>query len=321
MESGREPHEPQGPADAPVGVTVAGGRIGLARGEPVLRRRFEVAFWLGAAPLPMRVLRRVGAGGAAAWLERRWAKGVARTLDLRIDLHGLDQIDPGTAYVVTPLHEGFADVLALLQLPLSLRFVVRDELLGWPLLGPHLRATKQIVIRPETGPWAYRQVLRDARGALAVGESVVMFPQGTILGIETAFQPGPFALARSLGYPILPLALTGAHRVWEHPYTPRLRRGQRMSLRVLPPIPAVELRSRSVDAIRRQVQDRLKVAALGGDMAPPRRFVPTRDGYWDGYAYEIDPAFPDLAEQVRRYRDRAANDERDRQSQAEGSPS
>jgi 1-acyl-sn-glycerol-3-phosphate acyltransferase len=33
-------------------------------------------------------------------------------------------------------------------------------------------------------------------------------------------------------------------------------------------------------------------------MAPPRRFVPARDGYWDGYAYEIDPDFSALAAEV-----------------------
>ncbi len=302
MGSGRESDALPRLAEEPIHVTVAGGRIGLVRGEPVLRRRLEFAFWLGAAPVPMRVLRQTGAGRAAAWLERRWARSVARTLDLRIDLHGLDRIDPDSAYVVTPLHEGFADVLALLQLPLSLRFVVRDELLGWPLLGPHLRATKQIVIRPEAGSWAYRRVHRDARGVLAAGESLVMFPQGTILGVETAFRSGPFALARSLGHSILPIALTGAHRVWDFPYTPRLRYGQRMSLWVLPPIPVDQLRSQSVEATRRHVQDLVKAAALGGNLAPPRRFVPARDGFWDGYAYEIDPSFGRLAEEIRRHR-------------------
>jgi 1-acyl-sn-glycerol-3-phosphate acyltransferase len=37
-------------------------------------------------------------------------------------------------------------------------------------------------------------------------------------------------------------------------------------------------------------------------MAQPRRFVPARDGYWDGYAYEIDPAFPALRAEVERHR-------------------
>ena len=47
---------------------------------------------------------------------------------------------------------------------------------------------------------------------------------------------------------------------------------------------------------------RLKQAALSGTVAPPRRFVPARDGYRDGYAYTIDPAFPSLAAAVARRR-------------------
>ena len=39
-------------------------------------------------------------------------------------------------------------------------------------------------------------------------------------------------------------------------------------------------------------------------MAAPRRFVPSRDGYWDGFAFEIDRAFPDLYEDIERHRER-----------------
>ena len=38
-------------------------------------------------------------------------------------------------------------------------------------------------------------------------------------------------------------------------------------------------------------------------MSPPRRFVPEVDGYWEGYAYEIDPMFPELARKVQRHRE------------------
>ena len=230
--------------------------------------------------------------------QRHWARGVARALDLRLDLAGLDQIDPGEAYIVAPLHEGFVDAIALLHLPLPLRFVARDELFGWRRLGPALRDTGQILIWPEEGARSYRALLRLAPPILAGGESLVLFPQGSILGIEIDFLRGPFALARTLGHPILPIALTGGGRVWEYPYTTRLRYGQRMSLRVLPPISAAACRATPSGELRATVQRQLKAVALSGDLTPPRRFIPARDGYWDGYAYRIDPAFPDLAAEI-----------------------
>lgn len=291
-----------GNAEPPIRYTIADGRIGVPDLGSYLRTRAEVAFWLATAPLPARLLSRIGAHRTSMWTQRRWARGVGRALGLQVEWHGLDQIDPDEAYVVTPLHEGLADALAMLQLPLSLRFVVRDEFADWPLLGAYLRDTSQVVIRPEDGMNAYRQLIQQAREIFARGESLVVFPQGSILGIETDFLPGAFALARSLQRPILPVSLTGSHRVWEHPYGPRLRRGERMSVRVLPPITSIEVRTYKVDELRREAQRRLKAAALDTSMAPPRRFVPARDGYWDGYAYEIDPAFPVLAADVAAHR-------------------
>ena len=285
-------------AEPPIRYTLAGGRIGVASLGEYLRSVVDAVIWLVLAPVPVRMLWWFGGRRPAAWMLRLWARGIARALRLRIDLDGLDLVDPGEAYVVVPLHEGFADVLALLRLPLRLRFVVRDELAGWPVLGAFLRGTEQIAVRPEEGTRAYRRMVQAAPEVIASGESLVVFPQGSILGIETDLLRGAFALAAALDRPILPVALSGSHRVWEHPYTPRLRRGERISLRVLPPIPASEVRSRGAEQVRREVQRRLKTAALGGEMAAPRRFVPARDGFWDGYAYEIDPAFPELADAV-----------------------
>ncbi|MDQ4099985.1 MAG: 1-acyl-sn-glycerol-3-phosphate acyltransferase [Chloroflexota bacterium] len=290
------------PAEPPVRYTLAGGRIGVDNLGAYLRTTVEATFWLGAAPLPTRLLWRIHAYHASRYVQRWWARGVSRTLALQIDWNGLDHIDSHTSYVVTPLHEGLVDALAVLQLPLPLRFVVRDEFVDWRLLGTYLRDTEQIAIRPEDGTRAYRTMLRGARVVLARGESLVVFPQGSILGIETDFLPGAFALARALQRPILPIALTGSHRVWEYPYTPRVRRGERMSVQVLPPIAAGEVCEWGIDELRQEVQRRLKAAAFDRTMAPPRRFVPARDGYWDGYAYEIDPAFPDLAADVAAHR-------------------
>ena len=47
----------------------------------------------------------------------------------------------------------------------------------------------------------------------------------------------------------------------------------------------------------------LRAAATAPGMMPPRRFDPERDGYWDGYDYEIDPSFPELRKKVRLHRE------------------
>jgi 1-acyl-sn-glycerol-3-phosphate acyltransferase len=224
-------------------------------------------------------------------------------LGIELTVEGLELVDPHQTYLIAPLHEGFADLLALPEIPLKMRYVARDELFQeWKLLGPFLRDTGQIEISPENGAKSYRQLLRHAGAVFAAGESLVIFPQGTILGIESDFSRGAFAVARYFKQPILPVVLTGSHRVWEFPYSPILRYNQRMSLRVLPPISVEEVLATPVEELRQKVQQKLKAVALSGEVVSPRHFVPARDGYWDGYTYRIDPNFPELAADVEKHR-------------------
>ena len=276
----------------------AQGLVGTPTQRLHLRTLWGAALWLGLPPLLAQQLACLRQRTALHMLERWWARRLVRHLQIRLDIAGLEHIDPHERYIVTPLHEGFADILALLRLPLNLQFVARDELFGWRILGPYLQATGHICITPERGTTSYRHLLRASQRVFAAGESLVIFPQGTILGIETDFVRGAFALAHALQRPLLPIAITGSHRVWEHPYTARLRYGQRISMRVLEPISVDQLFDDGVEAVRVAIRRQLKTAALSGAMAPPRHFIPERDGFWDGYAYAIDPDFPELAAKI-----------------------
>ena len=230
---------------------------------------------------------------ALHWAERRWAAMAGRFLGLEVDAAGFDHIDPDEQYVVMPLHEGFVDAVLLLGMPLDLRFTVRDELFEWRHLGRYLGRTGQLVISTGSSVSMLRHLYREAATTFARGESLVIFPQGSILGIEAAFQRGAFRVAERFDRPVLPVVITGTHRVWEHPYSPTLRYRQPVSVRVLDPI-AGNVAVRQARRIERET----KAIAFQFGMAPVRRFVPERDGWWDGYAFEIDADFPELAAAV-----------------------
>ena len=289
---------------APAGASriLLGGHLAVGSTREWLRAWAVMLILLGPARLILRLATalpdRMPIRGRAACraAERWWARLAARLLRMRIHINGLEHIDPDEQYVVVALHEGFADGLALLHLPLSLTVVARDELATFPLLGGHLERGRHILIRPERPVSTTRSLLRDARAAIESGESVLLFPQGSILGVEVAFQPGAFNLAGRLGRPVLPIVVTGGHRVWEHPFTPTLRTNQSMSLTVLPPVPPEEAVSR-----RGTIERSMKQLALAS-ATPPRHFDPNRDGYWDDYRYEIDLAFPDLAQRIAAHR-------------------
>lgn len=264
----------------------------IAIGSRLLFGAGSTVFWL---------LARVGTRNVVHAAERAWARTVAGLLRLHLDITGVENIDPRRRYVVVALHEGFADAVALLRLPLRLRFAVRDELFEWVALGRYLKATDQIRVEDPTNRSSLREMYRQIETSLGSGDSLVVFAQGSILGVEVAFQQGAFRIARRFGIPILPVVVTGSHRVWEHPYTPTVRLDQRISVRVLPPLPPSGLD----DETFRNLERRMKDLALDPSTAAARRFDPDRDGWWDGYRYEIDPDFPDLKNRLARRRARS----------------
>ncbi len=221
--------------------------------------------------------------------ERSWAAAAVAALDIDIELVGLGKIDPGRQYLVAPLHEGFADVLALLQLPLPLGWVIRDELLSLPYFGHYLSQAGHIAIEPEAPLTAMRILLRRLPQLLARGDSVVVFPQGSLLGVEVSFQPGAFQLADRFDLPVLPVVLTGSHRVWDYPFGRALRRGQRIRLEVLEPMPPGTALA-GMAAIETEMKQRARAVAD----APVRHYVPERDGTWEGYRFELDPTEPHM---------------------------
>lgn len=224
-------------------------------------------------------------------IARLWAKAVVRTLDIDLVLDGWDHIDTSRQYVVMPLHESFVDIPALLHLPLDLRFTAREELFSVPRIGPYAAATNQILVPDALTVGTQRSFYAAVAAAVDEGDSIVVFPQGSVLGVEVAFKQGVARIAKRFELPVLPVVLSGTHRVWEYPFTQVVRFGQRVAMSVLPPIDPSHV---SIETIR-QTEREMKRNALASADAPVRRFLPERDGWWDTYDFSIDTDFPELS--------------------------
>jgi 1-acyl-sn-glycerol-3-phosphate acyltransferase len=229
--------------------------------------------------------------------ERHWARTTSAALSLTINTSGLHHVDPARSYVVLPLHEGFADLLAIQRLPLAMVYAAAEELFDWQHLGPYLRASAQPSVSRTNGSQAYRTLLRAGKAAAAREESLVVFPQGTVLGIETAFTGGAFRAAQHFDMPILPVVLTGSSTVWDYPFSTQLHFGRTIHMEVLTPVPAHRAVAMAED-IESEMKDRALAATPG-----PRRYIPERDGWWDDYRFEIDPRFSELRERIARHRE------------------
>lgn len=261
--------------------------------------------FLGVASAALTAAALTGRRGAVHTIERAAGRLAERLAKVRVEATGLGAVDPDEQYVVVSLHEGLADVLALLHLQLPLRFAARDELFAWPHMGRYLRASRQVQVDSAFSVGAARRIYRDAEQVFADGDSLVVFAQGSILGVEVGFRPGAVQIARRFDRPVLPVVLTGSHRVWEYPFAPTLRFGRRISMQVLKPIAAVDLD----DGSSRVLERAMKNQALRPEMAPARRYQPEKDGWWDGYDFEIDVRFGDLRARLAAHRGSPETDE------------
>jgi len=300
--------------DTGASYSLPGGKIDVASRSEWISSMIRGAVLFG--PRHRRVLRAAGSSSRARLhdAERSWARSAARAIKLNIEVSGLEHVDPRRPYIVAPLHEGFTDLLALLRLPLDMVYAAAEELFSWDHLGPYLRASGQPVVSQGSGATSYRAMLRAGQQATERNESLVVFPQGAILGIEIAFQPGAFRVAEHLGVPVLPVVLTGSANVWDFPFSTRLNTGQSIRMEVLPPIAGA-----SAMASARSTEEVMKDAALAAHPAP-RRFHPDRDGWWDGYRYEIDDRFPALQQALAAHRSNLSSS-RHAESSASQTPS
>lgn len=221
---------------------------------------------------------------------REWSRSLLRWLEPDLEFRGLDRVDWTRPHVIVPLHEGMIDPIVLLaHLPTLPRFVARTEIAEWPIVGAALRPSGQILLEPESPATAARTLLREGRAAIAAGFSPVVFAQGTLVGIEAGFEEGAFALARMAGVDVVPLVLTGTHRVYEWPFAPVVRRRQPIFAEVLEPL---------TDPDPTGLEQRMRAVAHANRHAPVRHYEPERDGWWDGYRFTIGDDYPALAGRI-----------------------
>lgn len=182
--------------------------------------RYVVAIGLltalhGGAALVAGLLRvRHRPGGVYDWAGRVWGRRLLRITGLRVSVHHRERL-PTSPVVYIANHASFADIWVLLQeLPGSLRFVFKREMMYIPVLGQAMRAAGHISIDRQRKGAAFTAYDRAA-GQIRGGISAAVFAEGTRSrdGTLQPFKKGPFVLAIQAGVPVVPLYLGGTYAV------------------------------------------------------------------------------------------------------------
>lgn len=127
----------------------------------------------------------------------------------RVQVEGSGPLPSGQVVVVAN-HESLLDPLFLsAAIDRSLRYLTKDELFVGPL-GRVLHRLGAIRVARGRGD---REAVSAATRALEVGDAVVVFPQGTILGGgHRSWHRGAARLALATGAPIVPVRLVATAR-------------------------------------------------------------------------------------------------------------
>lgn len=138
-------------------------------------------------------------------------------LGWRLHVEGRARVPPGPVIVVAN-HESLLDPLVLgCALPRPARFLAKLDLFRGPL-GVVLRVLGAIPVARGRGD---RGAVEAGIAALAAGDAVALFPQGTVLGPpDRPWLRGAARLALATGAPVLPVHLNGTAKA--------LRPGSRM---------------------------------------------------------------------------------------------
>lgn len=144
-----------------------------------------------------------------------WAQSLTWASWVRVRVEGREHLRPGQSYVILSNHQGAFDILALYGfLGRQFRWVMKQELRKVPFLGWGCAAIGHIFVDRGNSSRAIAS-LEAAKSQLAGGVSVLFFPEGTRSadGRLLPFKKGGFVMARQLGFPILPVTLSGSRRI------------------------------------------------------------------------------------------------------------
>lgn len=197
-----------------------------------------------------------------------WATVISRLMGLRFSINGIENLNPDTSYIITPNHQGNADILAILcALPVHFRWVLKRELLRIPVFGWALNATGPIAIDRSNSAAAIESLNREKDEKLKDGWSVLIYPEGTRTsdGNLQDFKKGAFMMAVQTGIPILPVVTNGAFKI-----LPKKRiafRAGHISLTVCPPIPTKGLSEKDVPELMQRTRQAI-LAELKPDFDP-----------------------------------------------------
>lgn len=218
---------------------------------------FDPLIWLvtilfGIASIPFGFFDKDGSilhGFASAW-----ARVTMKSIFSPFRVIGLEQVDTSKPHVYAVNHASALDIPALYAyLPFQFRILHKKELLSYPIVGWHLKRSKQVCVDQQNPARSIGQI-KSALRTLRAGMPLVIFPEGgrTSDGRIQPFLPGAFFLAIKAEIDIVPIALRGMYELL--PMDTYHIKPRPLEMRVGKPISTVGMKTGDMDQLSAKVQ-------------------------------------------------------------------
>lgn len=150
------------------------------------------------------------------FLTKIFSNGILLIAGVRLEVSGYENFDKGSIYVFVSNHSSQFDIPALQSaVPQKFSIVYKKELGKIPLFGWQMRQGPYIMIDRKNIEDALKSIERAKKMMSDKKFSVLLFAEGTRskTGEVQPFKRGAFYLASRVGFPIVPVSVTGTEKI------------------------------------------------------------------------------------------------------------
>ncbi len=157
-----------------------------------------------------------------------WAPFILWVLRVDLEVKGVENIKSDMNYIFISNHTSYLDIpLLMVAIPRTFYFIAKRELIRVPFFGWMMWLLGMIFIDRKNATRSVKS-MKLAAVKLKKGKNVLVFPEGTFddHGQFLPFKKGTFHIAVKAKMPLLPLAISGANKVWPGHTALNLRKGK-----------------------------------------------------------------------------------------------
>jgi 1-acyl-sn-glycerol-3-phosphate acyltransferase len=149
-------------------------------------------------------------------LSKVFSKGILLISGIKLSVTGLENFDHKQIYVFVSNHSSQYDIPSLqYAIPNPISIVFKKELSNIPLFGWQLKTGPYIMIDRTNTDSALKSIEKAKKRMIEKKLSPLVYAEGTRsrTGEVQSFKRGAFYLASKVGFPIIPVSVSGASKI------------------------------------------------------------------------------------------------------------